>query len=661
MNEKLIERVIDNRTIENKDEMINIGLVLDEASNEYYNKSGKIMSDTKFDILKTIYMEHGGVIEGAKPPKGTVSVEHKFKNIVGSLSKVNNIEELRELVKSRMNEMDENLNNSVRIETSYKYDGNSVAMEFEDGKLVKALTRGRHGKGKDVTHVFKNMTIEDKRNVGVQTEIIMTWENLDEVNRITGNEYVSPRSVIGGVLGSDDNTDIYPYLDVVPLSIEIEGEDINRDQQLQFIHENFRSVCMYTIIDNITIYNGTIDGIIDNVEEMYNKLSTNRLDLDYMIDGIVVRFYDKKYESLGIVSTKPKFATALKFPYMEAESTVNDFDFTIGPTSRITPRVWFDKVKFNGATQEKVSLANYDRFKELGLGIGSKVLVQYRNDTLSYVEDLNVPENDNIEPYEFTKICPACGEESVEINDNRTFAFCNNELCPNKVVGRLERYLTKLDVKGVKESTLSKLFNAGLIEDIKSLYTLDYTKVSHIDGLGERSADLIKEAIEYKNKDLYDFEVLAGLGIEGFGRTSSKLLTEVYDLDFIIENYDTMGDEFVKIEGFADITYDKFNKYMNLYIDELKWLKDNLPIKSYKEFVNSFDEVYTLCFTGFRDKTIQEDMESKGHTIKKGMSKKVDILVAKNPNGSSKKITTANKYEKEVISIDEFKSRFGYN
>lgn len=638
--------------------------LLEKASDEYYNTENKIMTDEQYDYIRDLYENNIGLLPiGAMPTegKGTVNVAHTFVNMVGSLSKVNTIPEFDEWLEKTMDAVN-GLTKQVQILASLKYDGNSVAIEYKDGKCIKALTRGRNGLGVDLTHIFKDKTIKDKRYCCVKYEVVVTYDDFEKLLEDTGLDYKNPRSVTAGILGRDDAEKFKQYLTIIPLGVAIDGETLSKKEELVFIKENCESKINY--LSAAKIFKGSKDDIVKQVEQLYNLIIEGRSKLNVMIDGIVLEIINPEYKKLGYVNTKPKWSVALKFPYMEKVSKVTGFDFTLGKSQRITPRVWFEPVQFNGATQTKVSLANYKRFMDLGLGIGSDILVEYRNDCLSYVQKLDTDENKNIKPYEFTKECPVCGGK-VEVNKNATYAFCSNPNCSGRVVGRVERFLTKLDIKGIKGATLDKLYENDLIENIYSLYNLDYDVVANIEGLGKKSAQIMKKAIESKHP--FDYEILGGFGIEDMGNTMSKLLCSNYTLSEILNRYNEKSfyNEVMEIEGFNTITIDKLISGLELYEEEMKNVLKVTKAKNYKDsLAKPVGETYTFCVTGSISKwanrdALKNELELMGHKVSGSVSKKTSYLINNDTESTSGKNKKAKELGIQIINEDQLVELLG--
>lgn len=334
---------------------------------------------------------------------------------------------------------------------------------------------------------------------------------------------------------------------------------------------------------------------------------------------------------------------------------------------RITPCVRFKPVVFNGAKQDRISLANYKRFTELKLGKGSKVLIEYRNDTLSYCNKIDTPENDNIVSIPFIDTCPCCGED-IYTNEKETYAFCVNQKCSAIIIGKIERYIKTLDIKGIKENTISKLFDAKLVNTFLDLYTLDKDEIANIEGLGETSANDILTAIA--NKEPYDYEIIAGSScIEDFGKTNAKTLLMQYSFYELMEkaeiafNNKKFYKEFIKelelLDGFSTIKSTKVVDGLTENYDFLAEMYNELEFKEVKEEFKQDDVVYNIVFTGFRDNDVKQAMELRGHkVVLGGVSNKTDILVCMDKTENTVKLQKARNLGKEIYTLDEFKLKF---
>lgn len=645
--------------------------LLEKSSKAYYNSDSLILSDKEYDELYKLYEEKTGkTIYGSKPEgKGLINVRHSYENLVGTLFKLFNLEELDDFVDS-MTKLTPHEPSIIGL--SLKFDGNSVTIEYNsDGTVSKALTRGRNGEGKDLTHVFKNRKINLPKwytkdsnfncPFAVKYEAIITYENYDKLCKEMDMEYANPRSTISGILGRD-NAKIYSnYITLVPLEIKLSGSEFSENPILIsdfFGNDNYFS-------KYYEIYNGGNKAIKVCIRDYYNRVIRKRKNLPFMIDGIVIEFFNKANKLKGYTplsdGSRPYFKKALKLPYLEATTKVTDIDFSYGDTGRITPVVHFEPVEFLGNIQNKQNIHNYKRFKELNLGKGSEILLTYRSDCLSYVNKIENEQNKKIKPFKFIENCPICGRElKVIVNPKgeETFIECPWNDCSGKIVGKIENYLTKMNIKGIKTSTIEKLKDNG-IKTIEDLYKIDYDKISKISGLGKKSSEIIKKAIE--SKEYYDYEILGSLSIRNTSLETAKLICKAYTLPELINlynnSYDSLYDVIFNLEGFQSI---QTKNFVYGFIDNLDCIKFlmNRGYKTLKDEIKNDGNSLNIVFTGFRDRELQDKLEKQGHSIKSSVSGKTNLVITKDKFSNSTKIKAAREKGIEIISYKEALERF---
>jgi DNA ligase (NAD+) len=653
--------------------------ILEKASSAYYNTSRMLLSDREFDELKDLYESYREELPvGAAPisGKGTVSVSHTFEDLVGGLKKVNTMDELLEWVSATFPDPAKRKN--LVFAVTEKYDGNSISIEYKNGKVVVALTRGRNGKGVDLTKAFRKHTVDIENHCAIKYEVIITFDNFQKIIEEKGTKYANPRSLVAGILGSDNAHEYYDYLDLVPLGIKFsdpEFADLSKEEEFEILSDLVKEndkMPSY-LIDNLHTF--SMENIHD-IGEVYDKYTLEYRDqLPYMLDGLVIEVTDPQVRKrLGITNSKPNYAVALKFPYKERETTVTGFEFDFGETGRITPAVLFEPVEFNGAVQRRVSLSNKVRFEELGLGIGSKVVIQYRNDVLSYLTKMDTPENDLIEPFPFTDKCPVCGGGVVE-NESGALVYCASDFCEGKVPGRIERYLRKLDIKGIRNATIMKLYENSLVTNIADIYRLDYDRVASINGLGSRSAEIIKEALDSR-KSIYDYELLGGIGISDFGLTNARALMkeftmdELFDFDEEKEDFYYNSSEFWNrinsMGGFSETRSRQIIDGLNKFHDEIADIAESLDIVDYREeFSKNKDEkTYTFVVTGsintWKNRNeLKKELESRGHKVSGSVTSNTDYLVNNDVNSTSSKNKAALALDKPIIDEEQLRELLG--
>jgi len=654
-----------------KDKYKDVKKFLEECSSSYYNTDSIIISDREYDVLYQKYKEKTGeTIIGSLPLVNatTIEVEHSYKNLVGTLDKVTTIEDCRKFIESVLSKVDLF---EYEIRLSLKFDGNSITNEYKGNKLLKSLTRGKDGKGKDLTNTFIDhpsiMRCIDElfpndEEFAIKYEAICSYENYEQIKKDFNEDYANPRSMISGLLGRKEDFSKYKkYITLVPLELRIKNNNKNHKDQWYF-EKIYPDNWFNEYAENYIC--SSLDRIMEKIENYYNKIIKIRESLPFMIDGIVINFLDEEViDNLGYTPNGeiPKFAIAFKLPYLEEVSEVTGMDFTMGDSGRITPVCYFKPVHFNGTEHTKQSISNYKRFTELGLGIGSKILVSYNHDCLSYITKMICDENDNIEPIEFIDTCPICGGD-LTLNEEETFVTCENPECSGRIVGVLQNYLIKMGIKGIKRNTLIKLYESGLVKTIPDLYEMNYDKIKNIEGLGESTAELLKSSLN--NKEYYDWEIIGSLGIDNIGRSNAKELFRVMTMDELIDHFNNDSyNHFISvisnIDGFSDIQADHLWNGINDNAEIIDYLMER-GYKTLKSSVNlDGGEMLRFVFTEVRDPELQDKLESMGHKITNGgVSKKTNVLICANPNGNTVKLQKAREYGTIIMSIDEARKKY---
>lgn len=663
----------------NEKQLDSVKKVLDKCCDIYYNTDQTPpLTDEEFDFTLLNYKKYREYTTLTKSTaKRLVNVGHIFPDLVGTTTKVNSVYESEKPSKDHYSleewiddlGVDELFRFGVTFGISDKYDGNSVCFEFDGdtGELISALTRGKDGEGADVTNLFTHIKypyLQPKMKIGMKTEIMVTDEHKAILEEKMGREYAKNRSIVSAVLSREDGHKFSKYLDIVPLAVQYRNDKIKyqnppRSQQM-FILKQLNGKFGDIDFNMSTVQVKSKEEALKGIKEIYNQYISNRDKLNYPIDGVVIEIVNQDLrDRLGRSGDTNNYDTALKFPYNEKKSKVKDIKFYTGTTGRITPVVVFEDIVFDGAVCNHVSVANYKRFKELNLAKGDSVIIEYRNEVLSYLQPDPSGKTNN-PPIKFISKCPSCGEK-LYVNKTKTFVNCKNEQCPAILKGRFVNWFEKLNIKGIKESTIERLINVGVITDIPDLYTLTKEDILKAEGLKDKSAQNILDAINSKT-ELYDWELLGSLGIESFSSSKAKELAKVYTLkDLFKMKPEQMIASITSVEGFAEITAKYILNGIIKNKEVIKRLYKLLNVKMYKDVLeankNNSGETYTIVFTGIRDKELQNKLEERGHKVTGSVSNNTDIVVCKDPNGSSSKIKKAKELGKEILTIEGIKAK----
>lgn len=668
----------------------------EQASKVYYEGNDPLVTDEVFDKAIKKYekltgekITSGYNIKSSSSAKKLVDTEHRFPDLVGTLDKVNTIDEffnewlIPKISKCRKNSI---IKTNIPLVISDKEDGNSVVGTFDaNGNSVQWLTRGRDGIGLDLTSLFSKVSIpvndiiELSHNIGefgIKFEAVMTDENLEKYAEKSGKTYANSRSAVAGILSAKDGKKWIKYVQLVPLRIQTADPEKQMSRTYEF--EAFKTLCRLNskkflmpkyssvkiglnkgeyIIEEINGANiVTRESFVDYMESMYRTADIERNQIGSRPkDGLVIEFANKRdRELLGRDRDRNHFDVALKFPYQVKETTVEDIEFYVGKTGRITPVVIFKPLIFNGATCDHVSIANYKRFKELNLYKGCKVNIEYRNDVLCYLTRLDFNMGINDKPFEFINKCPIC-DSNVVLNDKETFAYCENEKCPGRQIGKITNWLLKLGIKGINEKTIETLIRYHLLNDIDDLYKLKKEDIKGLEGFKEKSSKKIIELINSR-KEIYDYEMLGSLNIEGISLNTTKEICRKINIDQILElnksGSNKLKRELVKIKNISDITAETFINGLNTNLELIERLMNILTIKPSLKLKDGKE--FNVVFSGFRNKELERAIEEKGWCYKNSISSKTNLLVVLDAMQGTTKIKKALELGVKVINYDDF-------
>lgn len=635
----------------------------------YYNTGEESpLSDFDYDTLLKKYNQQAKesltTLTPAKTGKKLVNVSHDYPELVGTLDKITNKQELQDWLKVKWKELKLTSKDVVNMIYSNKEDGNSLCITFDkEGNVKSALTRGKEGQGADMTELFKDLKlklpIKKKFEFGVKFEAVMTYENFDKYNeeyeKLNGKSLSSSRSAVAGILNSDVGYKFINYVSLVPLTVKIKDSDLNKVEQIKIMDLFLRQSPMILPYNGYLV-SGTIKDIYREISNYYDKMSKERIELNKPIDGIVIEFADTQYKKqLGRQDDRNNFDVALKFPPLAKSTRIVDINFYYGKSSVITPVAVFEEVEFNGAKCKNVSLANYKRFKELNLSKGDYVNITYNHDVLCYLH-LDPTKKQLNNPIPFITKCPICHEE-LKVNDNETFVSCINPECEGRKAGRIENYMTKIGLKGIKENTIERLLQARLIHEIYDIYDISITDIIGMQGFQYKSAENIYNTIHSK-MELKSYELLGSLQINQFSIKSAKEIMKYYTLEELLELHRTKTKflkEISSLHGFKDITANHIYEGIKENKKTIKELCKRLTIIDTKLDLSNIDNdsLYKFVFTGFRDKELQAKLEEKGHSVTSSVSKNTNYLVVKDVNSTSSKIKKAKDLGINVISIEE--------
>jgi DNA ligase (NAD+) len=657
---KLIHTPHGEFTIEALEEFL-----LDQAD-KYYNNGISDIQDDDYDKMARQYE----MVSGKKLPVGaavkigtTLDLDHSYSDFAGTLSKCQSMDDLREWLRKKKV-------NPNKLYCSLKFDGYSITVEtvVSAGRNVihKALTRGKDGKGKDLTALFKANVkhiplIDTGFDYAIGYEAVLQFSNFDELNKEVETPYKNPRNAMAGVF-TTENAHLFKYVTLVPLRMKGKDVVLSREEEIQYIN-SIQNLAYEEIHEEVTI---------DDIEESYNYLTEARFDrkvLDVMCDGLVIESaIQADRNKLGYTNNEPNFATALKFPAIEREVIVTNMDWPCeGFTATFTPRVWFTPIKIFGNTYQKVSLANYARFNELGLKQGDRIKFKLSNDVLGYVELYDDHEKRNkdavglYKKYEAPNFCHKCGEE-LYTDENEVFLFCDNKKCPLNQVGSILKFIKGTEGKFIDLETIRKMVEANLVSNVGDLFTFNYNELPKIEGCGTSTLTKFKTWFcDLKENGTSDYQILGSLNIDLISKGRALTILREYTMDEIIDLYQNKKlNELTKIEKVGTETINALKKGLTENFDDIKFLFSGNPIKviqTKQERAADF-KALKFCTTGSSDPfTTRDDLKKflieKGHSLVGKVTAKTDYLVTNDTTSGTGKNRDAANLGVKIISVQE--------
>ncbi len=637
---------------------------LEYHNNLYYNKDEPEISDFEYDkMLRELenLEEEFPQLKSPLSPTNKVGgkagakfseVVHKY--VMGSLHDSFSYDELRDFDR-KVREVAPD----VKYVVEPKIDGLSVSCEYENGVFVRGSTRGDGITGEDITDNLMTIKSLPKRIpnapefLEVRGEVYMSFKSFDELTkRQEENEektFKNPRNAAAGSL-RQKNAKITAQrnLDILIFNVQNEVDNLtSHTQSLDYLTELGFPTAFYNSYDKM-------DDVIEEIERIGNM----RGELDYGIDGAVVKVDDfSTRQLLGSTEKYPKWAEAYKYPPEEKPTKLLSIEINVGRTGVLTPVGNFEPVLLAGTTVSRATLHNKDFIEEKGICIGDTVIIRKAGEIIPEV--LSVKEHaENSEPFKFPDICPSCG--SPVLNDENEAAIrCTNTDCPAQLMRHLIHFVSRdaMDIDGLGPAVLEQLVAENLVKSPADLYRLKAEDIISLERMAEKSADnLIKAVKKSKENELY--RLVFALGIRNIGLKAAKLICENFlTIDDIMNAKST---DFSAIDGFGDIMAVSLENYFSLestkqLISELKEL--GLKMKPSKQKIaGGIFEGKTFVLTGTLPTMTRSEasklIEENGGKTSSSVSKKTSYVLAGEEAGS--KLTKAQTLGITILTEEEF-------
>ena len=612
----------------------------------YYNGEGEI-SDAEFDKLwdelKVLDPENSILHKVGADSGNFEKIQHVMP--MGSQEKAADPEQFLEWAEKH--KYDQYL-------VEYKLDGASLELQYENGILKRAVTRGNGSIGDDITANARKMNgvlpqiIINGNPVnftgGIRGEVIMTHQ----VHKEYFSDKANCRNAANGLMKRKDGEGSeYLKLIVYDALSTTETKYFSTEQEkIKWLMD-----CGFNVVKLVICKNA------DRVIAYRSKVMEERKDLEYDIDGLVVKESAINFEDAS--RARPDRQIAFKFSLEEAVSTLRTVEWSISG-STYTPVAIFDEVELNGTQVKRASLANPDTMRKLGVKIGSHVVVVKRGEIIPKIEAVVEEKNIETSEIEYPHTCEVCGTKLV---DEGSRLYCPNKDCSKRILHQLLKYQQVVDIRDLGETLITELFNTKKINSVSDIYKLTAEDLVPY-FLNEESIEAEKKSLgaekvyrsiqSHRNLKLSVF--LAGFDIEGFGETMAEKLVAA-GFNTLEKLLTATADEFAAVYGFAEITARTICEGLAENADEMKSLVESGTIILQSEVEGSLTGK-SFCFTGelvtMKRADAEQLVKKNGGTIKSSVTKDLSYLVTNDTTSGSSKNVKAAKLGIPVITEKEF-------
>ena len=644
----------------------------------YYVKHNPEISDFEFDKLlkelQDLEQKHPEYFDPASPTQrvgsdldsGFVQEKHEYPML--SLANSYSLEDLREF-DSRVRKLVGTRDFCYTCEL--KYDGVAISLQYKDGKLTRALTRGDGIQGDNITNNAKTIgTVPLQlhgnypKELEIRGEIVMPRKGFDAFNqeRIEQGDqpFANPRNAAAGSLKLQSSKE------VARRPLQANMYYIPSETPSDSHYENLAIARSWGFnIPDLSEQCKTIDDVYAYIK----KWDTKRKELPFDTDGIVIKVDSiSLQQELGMTAKTPRWAIAFKFKAERARTKLLSIDFQVGRQGTITPVANLEPVHLAGTIIKRASLYNADQMKELGIRINDYVYIEKGGEIIPKVVEIDVDARTaDSKPFAFITHCPECGAELVRMEDEANYYCPNSKNCPPQIKGKIEHFVTRkaMDI-ALAGATIDQLYKAGLIKTSADLYTLTYEDVVALDRFAEKSAKNLIDSIQ-ASKSVPFARVLYAIGIRHIGETSAKTLAKKYKSLDAIQN--ATLEELQSTEDVGEIIAASIKNYFadsdNVqFIEKLKANGIQFEETSTLQAVSNVLEGKTIVISGTFEKHSRDEMkeliEAYGGKNVSGVSKSTTYLLAGDGIGPSK-LEKAQSFGVTIIDEETFYQMIGLN
>ena len=647
---------------------------LNQHNYNYYVLDNATISDYDFDIklkeLQDLENKHPEFFDENSPTQrvgGTVTknfktIAHQFR--MYSLDNSYSKEDLVDW-ENRIQRVLGNVN--LQYTCELKYDGASISISYENGKLVQALTRGDGFQGDEVTNNIKTIKSVPLQLKGdypdkfdIRGEIILPYKGFEKMNQelieICETPYSNPRNTASGSLKLQDSAEVAKR----PLEC-----------------------LLYTVTSNNLTFSTQFEGLelakkwgfkvpgeaklVNNLQEVFDFIDywdVHRHKLPYETDGVVVKVNSiQQQQELGYTAKSPRWAIAYKFKSEQVSTQLNSITYQVGRTGAITPVANLVPVQLAGTIVKRASLHNADQIEKLDIRINDTVFVEKGGEIIPKIIAVDLEKRpENSEPTQYISYCPECHTELVR-NVGEANHYCPNFYgCPPQIIGRIQHYISRkaMDIEGLGGETVALLFKNDLVHNYADLYELKVDDILHLERMAKKSAENLVNGVE-KSKEIPFQSVLFALGIRFVGETVAKKLAKHYKnidalskaslMDLIL--VDEIGERIARsvVEFFENEENRKIIERLKSYGVQFEIVENINPDATEKFIAKTF--VVSGVFEQFSRDDLKKTIEDNGGKVGSSISAKTDFVVAGDNMGPAK-LEKATKLNIPILSEQDF-------
>ena len=658
-----------------KERMEELIEIINEADYNYHTLDNPTITDQEYDK----YLRELFEIEEAHPDwvREDSPTQHAGGKIIEGFNKVTHKIPMMSLSdvfsESEVIAFDERIKKegiTPEYMCELKIDGLSVSLLYEDGKLVRAATRGDGTTGEDITHNAKTIKViplklKEKVNIEVRGEIFMNKETLVKLNeeRKKHNQPLlqNCRNAAAGSIRQLDSK--------VAASRKLDNFIYHLPNPLDYnLHTHAEAIDYMTRLGFKTNPNNRLVKNISEVIEYIEEKAKQRPTLPYDIDGIVIKVNSiEQQQKLGYTAKYPKWATAYKFPAEEVLTKLTDIIFTVGRTGQITPNAVLEPVIVAGSTISRATLHNEDYVKEKDLKIGDVVSIRKAGDVIPEVVEVKKERRTGKEKdFEMITTCPMCNTNLVK-KEGQVDYYCPNKKCPARSIESLIHFASRdaMNIDGLGDRIMEDFYNFHFIATLADIYSLRNHEqdLTRLEGYGDKSVTNLLNAIEESKRNSLE-RLLFGLGIPHVGAKTAKILAKKYkDLDNLMN---ATVEELTTIPDIGEIIAKSVVEYFNdnhhrSVVEELKEIGLNTKYLGQEVEENSEFNGKTFVLTGslqlFTREEAEEKIEQLGGKASSSVSKKTSaVIVGENPGS---KYDKAKELGIPIWTEEEFKEKLG--